>query len=242
MVSILRLDAGSEGPSAADLPGRRLRICGHVLTSASILYALWFFLSLAYVPPLWNSNVEIRGQGEREFIIELAQEMEAAAFSRDLVAAIRSDPGDFTSFRHQVGAGIANAIATVLRPLGYLALAPSTYSPVGHARFSEIDAQTRARISAEYPRLWEPVVTIPGLLLMAALVALLIDTGQSVSVGRARAPRELLALICLGLLTALVVAGYGPYWMVAVLLVTLGVFAMMAMAVHSWRARTVVEG
>ncbi len=86
----------------------------------------------------------------------------------------------------------------------------------------------------------EPVVTLPGLLL-AALSELLIDIGRSVSEGRARAPRELLALVRLSLLTALVVAGYGPYWMVAVLLVTSGPLATMAVAVEFWRGLTLAE-
>ncbi|MCC6744628.1 MAG: hypothetical protein IT175_12285 [Acidobacteria bacterium] len=183
----------------------------------------------------------IRGQGERKFIEEMAREMQTAVFTASLVAAVKSDTGDFTSMRHQVGAGIANAIATVLRPLGYLALAPSTYTPVAQQGFSELDAQTRARVSAGYPNLWEPVVTFPGLLLVTALTALLIDTGRSVSLGRARARHELLALVGLGLLTALVVTGYGPLWMVAVLLIASGLLATMLVAVHSWRARTVAE-
>lgn len=45
----------------------------------------------------------------------------------------------------------------------------------------------------------------------------------------------------LSLLTALVVAGYGPYWMVAVLLVTSGPLATMAVAVEFRRGLTLAE-
>lgn len=240
--SILGLDAGSDGSgTSVAVPGRWLRICGDALASAGMLYGMWFVLSLFYVPPMWNSNVVLRGQGESEFVEEMAREMQASVFTAELVAAVKTDDGDFTSVRHQTGAGIANAIATVLRPLGYLALAPSSYTPVSHSRFLELDPLTRTKLSAGYPELWEPSATIPGFLLMVALTALLIDTGRSVSVGRTRAPLELIALVSLSLLTALVVAGYGPYWMVAVLLVASGLLAILTMAVYSGHASTVAE-
>lgn len=208
---------------------------------AGYLYVLLFIVSLAYVPPSWNSSVKITGQGIEQFIRESRSELNAASFSDDVVGAIKGDTGDFTSLRHGLGACIANAIATALRPLGYVALAPATYVPSDVPRFVELDSRTEEKLMAEYPKRWEPITPIPGLVLTAVFILFLIDTGMSVSKGRSRAARELVALMGMALLAASFVAAYGPLWIAVVLLAFAALLALATLTVHSERQRAEVE-
>jgi hypothetical protein len=236
MASIFALDAGSgAGKSPEAKPSLALRISGNLLASAGFWYALLFVVSLAYVPPLWNSAIKARHQGKTEFMIELAREYQETVFSRTLVGAFKEGPGDYSSARHELGAGIANAIATVLRPFGYVALATSPYNPTFEPEFKKLDENTQKKLSARYPEAWLPTVTFPGLLLVVGLTVLVIDAGLSVSLGSERAPRELLTLMSISLVTALVVAGYGPIWVTVVLVLISGGLAVLAMASRSWR-------
>lgn len=240
--SILGLDAATARPPVLEVRhGLPLRLLGHTLFVAGYLYVLLFIVSLAYVPPSWNSSVKITGQGEEQFVREFLAELNAASFSDDVVGAIKGDTGDFTSVRHDLGASIANAIATALRPLGYVALAPAPYVPSDVPRFVELDSRTEEKLRAEYPKRWEPITTIPGLVLAAVFILLVIDTGRSLSEGRSRAARELVALTGTALLAASFVAAYGPLWIAAVLLAFAALLALATVTVHSERRRAEVE-